>query len=89
MKNHRKNLKRGDKPEFVTVIKEDHNVGLTTIEVSTTITIAKDEVYKCSYDTGRTSAELVLELPDNKKAYTFFTNRFRIAYKNEVKKCKF
>lgn len=88
MKNLRKNLQRGDNPEFVTVLREGHNVGLS-LNGSTSITIIQDEVYKCSYDTGGKSAELILELPDNKRVYTFFSGRFRVSYKNEVKKCKF
>lgn len=76
-----------DEPKYLTVLADDNYVGLT-IRHSVSIAIYKDEVYRCSYDKGNTSVDVILELPSGERAFTFFSGRFRFSYKNEERLCK-
>lgn len=80
--------KKGDKPNYLTVLYDEQCVGLVTGE-SVITTIYKDEVYRCSYDRGDSSVDVILELPSGKRVFAYFYRRFRLSYKNEVKLCKY
>lgn len=80
--------KKGDEPNYLTVLYDEKCVGLVTGE-SVSTTIYKDEVYRCSYDRGDSSVDVILELPSGKRVFAYFYRRFRLSYKNEERLCKY
>lgn len=79
--------RRGDEPNYITVLHDERCVGLDIGE-SVSTAIYKGEVYRCSYDRDESTVDVILELPSGKRAFTYFYGRFRLSYKNEVKLCK-
>lgn len=73
------------KPKYVTVIRNAGVFGLN--DLGCTIRMCRDEVHKTILDDIPSGAKIGLHRGDE-KSFGFLSNRFRVSYKNEVKKCK-
>lgn len=73
------------KPEYVTVIVDTGVFGLASFGCR--IRMHKDEVYKTILNGIPDDAQIGL-YECTEKAFGYLSDRFRVSYKNEVKKCK-